>query len=259
MQGTRAEWVEKTNAEVVLYIRGYNTTCEKLKRLFDSLRKQTFQDFDIVYIDDASENESADYAKLILRKDLFFTERTVACWNDVNVGELENFVFAMQNMVMNPNAIVINVDNDDYLVNERAVEIIVKKFSEGAEITCGNCIRWDKPLKHYRVYSFDKVWERGGDNIWLHPKCFRRYLFDYIDIDNDLKIDGKYVDVNTDFAFMLPMIQRADRKEFIEDVLYYFEPSLKNSERKDKYSESYKAKVKKTLLEKAIRRYHGKG
>ena len=259
LQGTRAEWVEKTNAEVVLYIRGYNTTCEKLKRLFDSLRKQTFQDFDIVYIDDASENESADYAKLILRKDLFFTERTVACWNDVNVGELENFVFAMQNMVMNPNAIVINVDNDDYLVNERAVEIIVKKFSEGAEITCGNCIRWDKPLKHYRVYSFDKVWERGGDNIWLHPKCFRRYLFDYIDIDNDLKIDGKYVDVNTDFAFMLPMIQRADRKEFIEDVLYYFEPSLKNSERKDKYSESYKAKVKKTLLEKAIRRYHGKG
>ena len=137
MQGTRAEWVEKTNAEVVLYIRGYNTTCEKLKRLFDSLRKQTFQDFDIVYIDDASENESADYAKLILHKDLFFTERTVACWNDVNVGELENFVFAMQNMVMNPNAIVINVDNDDYLVNERAVEIIVKKFSEGAEITCG--------------------------------------------------------------------------------------------------------------------------
>lgn len=254
LQGTRAEWTEKTNAGVVLYIRGYNMPCEKLKRLFDSLKKQTFQDFDIVYIDDASENESADYAKLILRKDLFFAVRTAACWNDVNVGELENFVFAMQNMVTNPNAIVINVDNDDYLVNERAVEIIVKKFSEGAEITCGNCIRWDRPLKYYRVYSFDKVWERGGDNIWLHPKCFRRYLFDCIDIENDLKIDGKYVDVNTDFAFMLPMIQRAERKEFIEDILYYFEPSPENSGRSGKYSESYKAKVKQILLEKAKRR-----
>ena len=258
LQGSRAEWTEKTNAEVVIYIRGYNTSCEKLKRLFDSLRKQTFQDFDIVYIDDASENESADYAKLILRKDLFFTERTVACWNDVNVGELENFVFAMQNMVMNPNAIVINVDNDDYLVNERAVEIIVKKFSEGAEITCGNCIRWDKPLKHYRIKSFEKVWERDGDNIWLHPKCFKRYLFDCIDIENDLMIDGKYVDVNTDFAFMLPMIQNSGRSIFIEEVLYYFEPSLKNIERKGKYSQSYKKKIKKILLEKAKRRYYGK-
>ena len=254
LQGTRAEWTEKTNAEVVLYIRGYNTPCEKLKRLFDSLKKQTFQDYDIIYIDDASENESADYARLILRKDPFFTERTAACWNDTNVGELENFVFAMQNMVVNQNAIVINVDNDDYLVNERALEIIVKKFYEGAEITCGNCIRWDKPLKHYRVYSFDRVWERSGDNIWVHPKCFRRYLFDCIDIENDLKIDGKYVDVNTDFAFMLPMVQKAERREFIEEVLYYFEPSLQNSERTGKYRNAYKEDVKRKLLEKAKRR-----
>ncbi len=254
LQGMRAEWAEKTDADVVLYIRGYNTPCEKLKRLFDSLKRQTFQDFSIVYVDDASENESADYARLILRKDPYFAGRVAACWNDTNVGELENFVFAMQNMVVNQDAIVINVDNDDYLVNERALEIIVKKFSEGAEITCGNCIRWDKPLKHYRVYSFDRVWERSGDNIWLHPKCFRRYLFDCIDIENDLKIDGKYVDVNTDFAFMLPMVQKAERREFIEEVLYYFEPSLQNSERTGKYSNAYKEDVKRKLLEKAKRR-----
>ena len=101
------------------------------------MKRQTFQDFSIVYVDDASENESADYARLILRKDPYFAGRVAACWNDTNVGELENFVFAMQNMVVNQDAIVINVDNDDYLVNERALEIIVKKFSEGAEITCG--------------------------------------------------------------------------------------------------------------------------
>lgn len=226
--------------------------------MFDSLKRQTFQGFDIVYIDDASTNESADYARLLVRHDPYFAGRTVACWNDTNAGELDNFVFAMQNMVINKNAIVINVDNDDYLVNDKAIEIIVKKFLEGAEITCGNCIRWDKPLKRYRVYSFDKVWERNGDNIWLHPKCFRRYLFDCINIDNDLKIDGKYVDVNTDFAFMLPMIQEARRKEFIEEILYYFEPSLENSMRTGKYSKQYKAEVKKRLLEKAKERTYGK-
>ena len=258
LQGSRDEWTEKTNADVVVYVRGYNTPCEKLKRLFDSFKRQTFQRFDIVYIDDASTNESADYAKLIMRYDPYFAGRTAVCWNDVRVGELSNFVFAMQNMVINKNAIVINVDNDDYLVNDRAVEIIVGKFSEGIEVTCGNCVRWDKPLKHYRVYSFDKVWERGGDNIWLHPKCFRRYLFDCIDIENDLKINGEYVDINTDFAFMLPMIQNADRTEFIDEILYYFEPSPENNKRTGKYSEQYKAEVKKSLLEKAKGRMYEK-
>lgn len=252
--GEGKEWTERTNANIVLYIRGYNTPSEKLKRLFDSLKRQTLQSFDIVYIDDASTNESVDYARLILQYDPFFKGRTAVCWNNIRVGELENFVFAMQNMITNKNAIVINIDNDDYLVNEKAVEIIVEKFSQGADITCGNCIRRDKPLKHYIIYSFDKVWERDGDNIWLHPKCFRRYLFDYIDIEKDLKINGQYVDVNTDFAFMLPMIQKAKKKEFIEDVLYYFEPSSENSDKKGKYSAEYKLKIKKILLEKAKRR-----
>ena len=83
-------------------------------------------------------------------------------------------------------------------------------------------------------------------------------VFDCIDIDHDLKIDGKYVDVNTDFAFMLPMIQKAGRKEFIEEILYYFEPSLENNMRTGKYSKQYKAEVKKRLLEKAKERTHGK-
>lgn len=130
LKGARGEWGQKTNADVVVYIRGYNTPCEKLKRLFDSLKRQTFQRFDIVYIDDASTNESADYARLLLRYDLYFAGRTVTCWNDANVGELDNFVFAMQNMVINRNAIVINVDNDDYFVNDRAIETLSKSFSK---------------------------------------------------------------------------------------------------------------------------------
>lgn len=254
MQGLRADWAEKTSADVVLYVRGYNTPCEKLKRLFNSIKKQTYQDFEIVYIDDASTNESGEYAKLILKYDTYFAERTKTAFNDENAGELANFVFAMQNMIVNKNAIVINVDNDDYLVNDKAVEIITEKFAEGAEITCGNCIRWDKPLKNYSVYSFDEVWNRDGDNVWLHPKCFRRYLFDYIDVENDLMVNGKYIDVNTDFAFMLPMIRKAKTKKFIEDILYYFEPSKSNAEHRGKYGVEEKRKIKQMLLDRARRR-----
>lgn len=146
------------------------------------------------------------------------------------------------------------MDNDDYLVNRRAIEIIVNEFHNGAEITCGNCIRYDKPLKTYKIYSFERVWERGGDNIWLHPKCFKRKLFDCIDIENDLKIDGFFVDVNTDFAIMLPMIEKSKKNVFIPDILYYFEPSTNNVNRFGKYSEAYKQRIKNILLEKAKER-----
>ncbi len=250
LQADKKKWTEKTDADVVVYIRGYNTPCEKLKRMFDSLKRQTYQNYKIVYVDDASTNESADYAKFILENDSNFTEKSIALFNDTNVGELDNFVFVMQNVITNKNAIVINLDNDDYLVNKHAIEIIVNEFNNGAEVTCGNCIRYDKPLKRYKIKSFDNVWERDGDNIWLHPKCFRRYLFDFIDIEKDLKIDGRFIDVNTDFAIMLPIIRNAKKKVFIEDVLYYFEPSFENIRREGKYKDEYKLEIKRMLLQK---------
>lgn len=257
LAGDKKDWLQTTNADVVVYIRGCNTPPERLKRMFDSLKVQTYQNFSVVYVDDASQNESADYVECILRYDNYFKSKTViSLFNDTKVGELENFVFVMQNVILNPDCIVINLDNDDYLVNRRAIEIIVNEFHNGAEITCGNCIRYDKPLKTYKIYSFERVWERGGDNIWLHPKCFKRKLFDCIDIENDLKIDGLFVDVNTDFAIMLPMIAKSKKNVYISDILYYFEPSTNNVNRVGKYSETYKQKIKDILLEKAKEREH---
>ncbi len=257
LTGDKKDWLQTTTADVVVYIRGYNTPPERLKRMFDSLKVQTYQNFSVVYVDDASQNESADYADCILRYDNYFKSKTViSVFNDTKVGELENFVFVMQNIILNPDCIVINLDNDDYLVNRRAIEIIVNEFHNGAEITCGNCIRYDKPLKTYKIYSFERVWERGGDNIWLHPKCFKRKLFDFINIENDLKIDGLFVDVNTDFAIMLPMIAKSKKNVYIPDILYYFEPSTNNVNRVGKYSETYKQKIKDILLEKAKEREH---
>lgn len=255
LAGNKKDWLLTTNADVVIYIRGFNTPPEKLKRMFDSLKYQTYQNFSIVYVDDASQNESDDYAECILRYDSYFKSKTViSIFNDTNVGELGNFVFVMQNVILNPDCIVINLDNDDYLVNRRAIEIIVNEFHNGAEITCGNCKRYDKPLKTYKIYSFERVWERGGDNIWLHPKCFNRKLFDCIDIENDLKINGCFVDVNTDFAIMLPMIEKSKKNVFIPDILYYFEPSTNNVNRFGKYSQAYKQRIKNILLEKAKER-----
>lgn len=243
------EWIQQINANIVIYIRGYNTCNSKIKRLFDSLHMQNNKNFHILYLDDASDNGSGDYAKFILRNNKFFKDRSTFIQNEINMGTISNFVTCM-NIIFNKNAIVINVDNDDCLASNNAIERIIKEFDNGADLTCGNCIRYDKPTKKYNIISFDKLWERNGDNVWLHPKCFSRKLFDYIDIENDLKIDGKYIDVNTDFALIVPMIRNAVKPTFIKDVIYYFEPSKNNVDRVDKYRNIYKQQVKNIILEK---------
>jgi len=255
LTGTPEEWLCKTNATVVLYIRGFNTPPTKTKRLLDTLRQQTYQDYFIVYVDDASQNGSADYAKFILENDCTFKDKSLIVCNSTNTECLANFVMAMQNIIINPKAIVINIDNDDCLTANNAIERIVTEFNNGADITCGNCLRRDKPLKEYKIYSFNKTWERNGDNIWLHPKCFRRKLFDYTDIESDLKINGKFVSVNTDFAFMLPMIEHSAKSVFISDTLYYFEPSTNNQISHGKYKKENKEKIRNMLLQKARRNY----
>ena len=254
LEGEINSWLDIKLNNVVIYIRGRNVENSKLKRLFDSLKKQTYQDYYIVYIDDYSDNNSSDYAKFVLDYDVVLGKKSFYLLNKSRKGILANLIFVMNNIIKDPNTIVINLDSDDYFVNNKAIEIIVNEFDNGADITVGNLIRYDKPLKHYTVQSFDKVWEREGDNIWLHPKCFRRYLFDSI-TEEDLMIDGKYVDVNCDFAIMLPMLLVAKKVVFIDEILYYFEPSQDNQKRINQYCQEYKLKIRKVLLEKSRIKY----
>ncbi len=257
LAGERSDWTPATDSEMIVFCRGYNTPCSKVKRALDSLARQSFRDFVLIYIDDASTNESGQYAHMLLTKDKRFCSKSIGLFNNSRVGELDNMVFAMQNIIKNPEAIVVCLDNDDCFVDDAALERIKAEFDKGADYTCGNCFRYDKPLKTYRVASFQNVWERQGDNVWLHPKCFRRKLFDKIDIENDLKNNGKFYTINTDFAFVLPMLDNAACR-FIPQILYYFEPSADNQKNAGDYKKEYKIEVKQQILEKAKERYKKK-
>ena len=71
----------------------------------------------------------------------------------------------------------------------------------------------------------------------------------------ELYLDGKYVDVNCDFAIMLPMLLVAKKVVFIDEILYYFEPSQDNQKRINQYCQEYKLKIRKVLLEKSRIKY----
>lgn len=249
LSGAISDWLEKTHHQMVLFIRGKNTPPEKLKRLFDSIKKQKHQYFQIIYIDDASNEASSAYAKMLFEYDVYFKNKVISVFNDFSVDSLANFEIMYQHIVKNPNTIIVNIDNDDCLLKDEALSIIQAQFDKGADVTIGNCFRVDKPLKHYRVEAFKESWERDGDNIWLHPKCFRKYLCNYI--QNNLMFDDRYIDVATDYAMMLPIIQAAKQPVFIQEPIYYFEPSKENRNKANQYQSA--AEMKQILLERAKR------
>ena len=78
----------------------------------------------------------------------------------------------------------------------KKINTIKNYFDQGYDVTIGSLFRADKPFKKYSIVDFKKSWHRDGDNIWLHPKCFKRLLCNYIgDFLKDKK--GNYIGVST--------------------------------------------------------------
>ena len=165
-------------------------------------------------------------------------------------GSLKNYDLVINNLILNDNQIIINLDDDDALLVDDAIETIKKYFDEGYDVTIGNVFRTDKPFKKYSIVNFKKSWLRDGDNIWLHPKCFRRILCNYIG-DFLKEKNGEYIESMTDYAIMLPILEFSKKPKLIEKCLYYFEPSNANINKRDEYKENNVKKIKEYLFSKA--------
>ncbi len=244
----KARWANLCDNGMVLFVRGRNTSPTKLHRLFVSIKAQSFKDFTMVYADDASEPISSEYARFQIKYDMFFKDKTIFVPNDISVGSLANFDYFYRNIAVNPDSIIVNVDNDDCLFDVDALLKIKKEFDCGADVTVGSCLRLDKPLKRYHVESFKECWKRNGDNIWLHPKCFKRYLCNWI--QDGLIRDGKFIGVSTDYAIMLPIVEHAENPRQIKNLIYLFDPSKENSTKILKYGEGKPLEMRRFLLER---------
>ena len=252
------KWIKKCDSNIVIYINVKSITNEKLKRMFDGLRNQTYQDFSIIYVDDASDNFSNEYAKFMLDYDNYFKSKNIIyMFNKIRMGELQNIYFVMNNIITNPDSIIINLEENHYFIDNKAIEIIINEFNKGADVAFYNYIRYDKPLNQNKIHSFRNIFERNADDIWLHPICFRKKLFDSI-TEEDLKINNKFIEVNTKLAIMIPIFCYSINPVFIEKILYYFEPSIENKKIINDYNEINKDYIRNIILERNRKTYNNK-
>lgn len=217
--GTLSEWRRpERNEPFVFVICGRNVLPERFRRCWDSVLRQNRGDWGAIVVDDASTPFiSSEIAHILMphAQSVSFLQR------GRRAGQLANLVHAIRYLCARPDQIIITLDADDHLIGADVLDRLASEYDSGADLTVGSMLRTDK-CSDYPVRLDDLRRHRGG-NVWQHLRSFRKSLFDSVP-DDLLRLDGAYVELASDWAFMLPMVELAQKPIWIREPLYLHEP-----------------------------------
>ena len=219
LTGTAAAWAgPKRHEPVVFVICGRNVEAARFKRCFESLVAQASGDWGAVVVDDASSNGFGEHAEVVLAG---FRERVTLVRNEQRRGGLYNTWNAIANFCSNPDSVIITLDADDALIGDHVVERVLVEYGSGADATVGSMLRLDKEGHYPANFDNPRWWD---SNVWQHLRTFRKRLFDAVDV-KDFKLNGEWIDLAADWAYMVPIIEMASSPRQIVEELYLYEPA----------------------------------
>lgn len=213
-------WVPRVRREpLVFVITGRNVPPGRMRRCLDSLVAQRGTDWGAVIVDDGSDELCRCYLQVWSDR---WRDRVTLLQPRERRGQLANTVLAVRHICTDPETVIVTLDLDDALIGADVAERVLAAHRGGADVSVGSMLRTDKQ-GDYRVAFAEPRHNRGG-NCWQHLRTFRKRLFDAIP-DHELRIDGHYVDIAVDWAFMLPIVEMAKRPEWLRQPLCLYEPS----------------------------------
>lgn len=217
--GSSLEWLPPPRPEGFIYVvTGRNVPYGKMLRCYESMRRQTGHAWGAVVIDDGSDEHSREACRRVFAQ----APNITLLQPRRRRGQLANTITAIRNLCADPEAVIITLDMDDALIGTEVLKELANAHGSGADLTVGSMVRTDKSADYPANFT-DLVSSRGG-NVWQHLRSFRKRLFDGIP-DWRLRLDGKYVEVCVDWAFMVPMVERALAPRHLSSKLYYYESS----------------------------------
>nr|WP_312515578.1 glycosyltransferase [Massilia sp.] len=218
--GTTGEWIVPARRErFVFVISGRNVEPGRFRRCLDSVLRQRRTDWGAVVFDDASHPAWAEIQRELCA---IHAPRITFIGNAERRGLLANTVEAIRHHCGRPDSTIITLDADDCLIGSEVLDVLDAEYRSGADMTVGSMCRTDKRA-HYPA-CFERPRAHRGGNVWQHLRSFRKSLFDAIP-DDYLRLDGEYVDLASDWAFMLPMAELAVSPRWIGQALYLHEPA----------------------------------
>ena len=217
--GSASDWAGPKRSEPFIFvICGRNVDPGRFKRCLESLGAQSGPEWGAVVVDDASTNAFGDYAGMLLAP---HGNRVTLVRNEERRGGMYNTWNSIANFCADPESVIITLDADDALIGDHVLERVRAEYDDGADATVGTMLRLDKEASYVPNFESPRWWD---SNVWQHLRTFRKRLFDAIDVE-DLRIDGEWIDVATDWAFMVPIIEMASSPRCIPEPLYLYEPA----------------------------------
>ena len=214
------EWMGPPRREpFVFVVSGRNVPPGRFRRCLESMVRQKGPRWGAVVFDDASDPEFAEHFELACEA---LGEHCTVIRNRHRRGLLANMVTAIRTICSDGETVIVTLDADDALIGDRVLERLAVEYRRGADVTVGSMLRTDKTADY--PVCFEQPRERRGGNVWQHLRSFRKRLFDAIP-DEALRLDGDYVDLASDWAFMLPIVEMAMNPVHIPEPLYLYEPS----------------------------------
>ena len=218
--GTSAEWMQPRRREPFIFlVSGRNVPAGRLRRCIESMVRQKSHQWGAVVFDDASEPVFAEHFEVACSS---LGKRCTIIRNRHRRGLLANMVTAIRTVCANPDSVVVTLDADDALIGDGVLERLAAEYERGADVTVGSMLRTDKAADY--PVRFDQPRRHRGGNVWQHLRSFKKRLFDAIP-DDALRLDGDYLDIANDWAYMLPIVEMAENPVHIAEPLYLYEPS----------------------------------
>lgn len=213
----------KTQNAFVVVIPSYNNAKYYEKNL-DSVFGQTYQNYRIIYVDDASSDNTGELVAAYLRKN-GLEDRVTFIQNEENSGALFSMYQAVHSC--DDREIIVTLDGDDWLADESVLSYLNEVYSDPhVWLTYGQFRQHPKGHKGFcRAFPKEIIRKNGfRDHAWVssHLRTFYTKLFKQIKLE-DLLYKGKFYKAACDVAQLFPMLEMAgEHIRFIPRVLYIY-------------------------------------
>ena len=236
---------KRENPKISLIITVYNQGYY-IKELYAHILLQEFKDIEIIFVDDASIDNSSFIIKELMDTD----KRIIYLKNKINKRQ---YYSISRGILQSKGEYILSIDSDDYLLNnillkayETAknyyldilqfyillLELKVFKVKYKSGIICNN-----KDIRN--IYYF-------GETRNLPDKLIKRNI--YINSINFMKKEFFYEDyhTHTDDTFFFGIIHFANSYGFLEQIGYFYNNSP-NRNKKYEIKEDYKMKINRDI------------
>lgn len=207
---------EKVSVIVAIY-----NTSNYLEQCVHSLMTQTYDNFEIIFIDDASTDDSLDLLKKILSEYPQHEGKCVIIENNENKGIGHCRRIGMKKAC---GSYVIHVDSDDYVDSAFLEKLVNKAQVEDADIVIcnraeviGNRIN---NIFNKHVENKSELIKRlliGSCHNALWNKLIKKKIF----TDNDIYPEDIFRNLE-DKSIMFKCVYSSNKIVYVDDVLYYY-------------------------------------